>query len=781
MTGDSPPPLGGRYALAATLGRGGMGEVYLGRDLHLDRPVAVKVLRGDRRGPELANAADRFAYEGRLAGRQAHPALVPLLDADLAGPTPYLVFEYLAGGDLAGEIAAGPAEPARVARVGARLAGALAALHERGVLHRDVKPANVLLDAEGETFLADLGLARDADREALTRTGMVVGTPAYMAPEVLEQAAYSEASDAFALGITLLELATGIPAAVPGRGGPEAVGDLLPPGALRAVLHRLTRRHASVRLADLAEVATLLGEIETSEDRRTHPGQRAPVRAVADASTFVGPPGRRGTGGATADRPGRGRLVAGSATLALALLLALAGPRASVSPPPRAGPSAAPIPGAVEDPLVLLASRVREELNDLQGLRVRDALPVGASPDPRLDDALIGEGPGTWPLVRARLPSLEVLVAEVRSRHAAFPLGPEALATLERTDEALSRQSFPALLVPMAGATPAPGPRPPPKWCRVLVERTFPGLTSPPSVGPWTVAAIKAVYRAHRGYIEKHRAYGEVGDGVPPALREARRFSPVFGGGNLEGLLTGGGIAPALRRAAWAWLAPDAALLRRGLATAALALDRHPPDRPFLALALQTILRESTRSLFGSLLLEDPLTHLLPPGERSSARALLELRILTNQAFYTREAERLVSDSEAARLDDLEARLASIGTSLPAGPPGLPGWIWAVGDAAQVCFMHGRTRSFPALARIASALPPGPRGRVPRLRYLALLGAGCLREPGGSSHAREIAAALEAEADGLPAALDSLEREPWNARPDASSPRELLALLRRDP
>ncbi|ABG03698.1 serine/threonine protein kinase [Rubrobacter xylanophilus DSM 9941] len=206
--------LGGRFVLERELGIGGMATVYLGRDEVLDRPVAVKILRGGFDDPETAG---RFRREGRTAARLSHPNVVQVYDAgegELEGRrVSYIVMEYVPGGDLGRMIRErGPLPGPELARIGAEVAAGLAHAHGRGVIHRDVKPPNVLLDEQGTPKLADFGIARvlDATVQA-TRTGVYLGTAGYSSPEQLRGERITPKSDVYSLGATLYCAAVGSP------------------------------------------------------------------------------------------------------------------------------------------------------------------------------------------------------------------------------------------------------------------------------------------------------------------------------------------------------------------------------------------------------------------------------------------------------------------------------------------------------------------------------------------------------------------------------------------
>jgi serine/threonine protein kinase len=199
--------LGGRYRLGAPIGRGGMAEVFDAYDEVLQRPVAVKRLR-----PEFGDDPDlrrRFAREARAAGRITHPNVVAIYDVGEQADVPYLVMERLPGRTLHDELAGG-AVPARRLRVLATdILGGLGAAHRCGILHRDVKPANVLLDESDRAKVGDFGIAHVSDELHHTSTGLVLGTLSYLPPERLAGGAATAAGDLYGAGIVLFEAATG--------------------------------------------------------------------------------------------------------------------------------------------------------------------------------------------------------------------------------------------------------------------------------------------------------------------------------------------------------------------------------------------------------------------------------------------------------------------------------------------------------------------------------------------------------------------------------------------
>ncbi|MFY0569972.1 protein kinase domain-containing protein [Archangium lansingense] len=204
MTGE---PLAGRYQLEQELGRGGMATVFLATDLRLSRQVAVKVMHpgGDGR------RAERFRQEAALVASLKHPNVLEIHDfGEDAARGPFLVCEWVQGEDLR-ELTRrlSPVPPEVAAVLGWELARALGAAHARGVVHRDVKPENVLVARGGPLKLADFGIAALADQERLTSTGGITGSLAYMAPERIDTGAFSPASDVYAVGVVLFELCAG--------------------------------------------------------------------------------------------------------------------------------------------------------------------------------------------------------------------------------------------------------------------------------------------------------------------------------------------------------------------------------------------------------------------------------------------------------------------------------------------------------------------------------------------------------------------------------------------
>ncbi|WP_199589138.1 serine/threonine-protein kinase [Blastococcus sp. TF02A-26] len=208
----------GRYRLLAQIAGGGMGTVWRARDELLGRQVAVKqILPPADAGPELIDQQrQRALREGRIAARLSHPHAISVYDVATDGGQPWLVMEYLPSRSLAQVLFDdGPLRPDQVAQIGAQVADALAATHAAGIVHRDVKPANVLVgqggDVEGLVKITDFGISHAIGDVTLTQTGQITGTPAFLAPEVAQGVEMSEASDVFSLGATLYTCLEGQP------------------------------------------------------------------------------------------------------------------------------------------------------------------------------------------------------------------------------------------------------------------------------------------------------------------------------------------------------------------------------------------------------------------------------------------------------------------------------------------------------------------------------------------------------------------------------------------
>jgi serine/threonine-protein kinase len=199
----------GRYQVTRLLGEGAMGRVFLARDPELSREVAIKVLRLESAGSARDAYIARFRNEARAAARFNHPNVVSVYDAGI-DPThgPYLVYEYVPGQTLRARIQRGTLEPGELVRLARGVGAALDALHAAGIIHRDIKPDNILLAPDGTVKLTDFGIARVPDA-ALTRDGQFLGTPAYASPEAITRGEYSARGDEFAFAAVLYEAMCG--------------------------------------------------------------------------------------------------------------------------------------------------------------------------------------------------------------------------------------------------------------------------------------------------------------------------------------------------------------------------------------------------------------------------------------------------------------------------------------------------------------------------------------------------------------------------------------------
>jgi eukaryotic-like serine/threonine-protein kinase len=230
MLQEGPTVLAGRYRVVERLGRGGMADVYRAEDGVLGRNVAVKIFRG---GLERDAHLARFRAEIRTLARLTHPNLVALYDAGGEVTEPWCAMEYVNGGSLADRAA--PLSDAELAGFGEQVAAALAYVHGRGIVHRDVKPSNVLLDLEGGAFLSDFGIARLVDGTRMTQSGLMIGTAAFLSPEQVRGEPAGPAADVYALGLVLLEGLTGH-REYPGTAVESAVARLSRPPVVPSVL-----------------------------------------------------------------------------------------------------------------------------------------------------------------------------------------------------------------------------------------------------------------------------------------------------------------------------------------------------------------------------------------------------------------------------------------------------------------------------------------------------------------------------------------------------------------
>jgi serine/threonine protein kinase len=369
--------LGNRYELGATIGRGGMGTVYDATDRRLDRSVAVKILRPDL--AEQLKARRRFETEARAAARLVHPNVVTVFDSGEDDGVPFLVMERLPGRTLADELSAGAVPVLRVRALGLEMLTAIAAAHEAGIVHRDIKPGNVLLTSDGHAKVSDFGIAKTVDDSDQTQTADLVATVGYLAPERLSGAPASPRSDLYSVGVVLYEALTG--ARVFSGASPAAVmlsverGDFRPlsrvrpgvPPDLAAVVERAMARDPDHRYGSAREMTDALARkidldatvpVASSAITETAPVELPDTVASPRRPRVPGPAGSN-----TRYRAPRGRRLIGAIIAALLALMVIAGlsrgsddsPR---SPSPTTQPTSASLPQGLDQAVQRLEQAV---------------------------------------------------------------------------------------------------------------------------------------------------------------------------------------------------------------------------------------------------------------------------------------------------------------------------------------------------------------------------------------------------------------------------------------
>jgi eukaryotic-like serine/threonine-protein kinase len=365
------PTVAGRYRTGDLLGRGGMGEVYDAVDLRLDRRVALKRLRADM--ADDPSMRRRVEVEARLAAKLIHPNVVTVFDSGLDEGHPFIVMERLGGRTLSDELSREPMEPDRVRAMALQVLEALAAAHAIGLIHRDVKPGNIL-EGQDETWkVADFGIATTTDSDhTITRTGEVLGSPSYLAPERLEGHAATARSDLYSLGVVLYEAVSG--SRPFGEGNPWALGvriregryEPLPEAApgvdpdLAAAIERAMSRDPADRFASAQEMAqTLRGPASPTRPLDAPAADEAPTVVIDrdDDPTAVlepvgAPPAART---AAPKRLLTVLLVAGVLIVAVAAITAVAifdGPTTAGTPPaPTTSSDTTGVPAPLQDAL----------------------------------------------------------------------------------------------------------------------------------------------------------------------------------------------------------------------------------------------------------------------------------------------------------------------------------------------------------------------------------------------------------------------------------------------
>jgi tRNA A-37 threonylcarbamoyl transferase component Bud32 len=277
------------YIIEGELGRGGMAAVFLGRDIALDRRVAIKVMLPELAG--VAGAEDRFVIEARTAAGLDHPGIVTVYAVKQRGGLTFIVMKYIEGQTLDRVLAArGALDPDVVASIGSHVAESLHFAHSRGVIHRDVKPSNIIIDTHGRPIVTDFGIAKVITAPSLTLAGSTVGTPGYMSPEQCRGLAVTAASDQYSLGVMLYELLTG---AAPFSGTlfdllKAHISDAAPPilavkpevdPALEAIVMIMLAKSETERFPSLRDVSNALGSLAPRRGRASD--RQAIIAAVA--------------------------------------------------------------------------------------------------------------------------------------------------------------------------------------------------------------------------------------------------------------------------------------------------------------------------------------------------------------------------------------------------------------------------------------------------------------------------------------------------------------------
>ena len=456
--------IGGRYETLERIGGGGMADVFRAHDRTLDRDVALKILR-----PVFANDpefVERLHREAEALGSIDHPNIVRVLDYGASADGPFIVMELVSGGTLRDLMRAqGRVDQYAAAGIGAEIADGLEAAHVRGVLHRDLKPDNVLIDGEGHPKLADFGIARLAAATAITRTGEVLGTPQYLAPEQMSGDVVDERADVYALGVILYEMLTGTqptggttPSEIVSR---RLRADPRPPSrlvaitpALNALVVRSLARDPARRIRRASDLRNALLAIKPPAPRVPSPARPIQFRAPSLAPI-----------------PGFFALIAASVGAAAGRLSALANvriafPAIKLPAPPRVPevrlpriawpaihmPSAAPLAAAVALRAASMGDRARA---------IRQRAVLLASPPPR--------------------PSATTRVRVVRSRrrsHAAL-LAALALFVAVLGGSLVFGAARPGSIAPVAVASPTPA-----ATAAVLASTSSPAVSPAPAVTP---------------------------------------------------------------------------------------------------------------------------------------------------------------------------------------------------------------------------------------------------------------------------------------------------------
>lgn len=459
----------GRYRLERVLGQGGMALVYLATDLTLNRPVAVKLLREQFAADP--SFVERFQREARAAATLSHPNIVAVYDLGMDNGTRFIVMEYVQGETLHEVIQReAPLPAARIVRIGTQLADALAYAHSRGIIHRDVKPQNILITRDGWVKVMDFGIAAAAGESSLTLPGTVVGTANYISPEQAEGYGVGPASDVYSAGVVLYEMATGRP---PFRAShpmavarmhvddppprPAALNPALPPG-LESIILRALAKDPARRFASAGDLSRALASYDMQAAQFT--------RTDLPVSVVIGR--QRGAAGGTeairADPtagPRRGRTrwpsavpwaVGALVLLMLAMLVPLigAGNFRPVGPAATSGPAVA---GTTPAPSPTTAAATSTPAPALP------VIPPSPTPEPTRN------APTSTSVPPTAMPATATPLPPTATRQPPTPTAAPAASPTARPVPSPTQTPQPAatpVLAPTAPpATPRPVPRPP--------------------------------------------------------------------------------------------------------------------------------------------------------------------------------------------------------------------------------------------------------------------------------------------------------------------------------
>lgn len=642
--GRLPGNLAERYELLELLGRGAMGAVFRVRDRELGRFAALKVLTQEPRGEVL----ERFQREARVMATLRHPHIAELYDYGIQEGQAFLVMELLDGSDLKASSRGSDPLPWMVS-----VAEALDRAHRDGVVHRDVKPENILVTREGRAVLTDFGLAREEEGEALTCTGAAVGTLAYMSPEVLSGEGSGPATDWWAWGVTLFACLEGrlpfgmedLPALGPGRKGvPEIPFEKISEGVRRTLIERSLVREIPDRLGGLEEIRRIL-------DPGVSEAGGASASASGSSSRSRSRPRSRSRSGLTGtvprwSSPGRLSLLLGAAFLlgssVLLLLLVRDGREASGSG--ARGPGVRQAPGETRPPNPggeALARELREELADLgrhfRGPEGQVRRFQGEAP-PHDWEEVLSPDPADWGLVRQRLPRLARVLAALRGDPGApdLPLDLRALREVDAyfVGQGLPRPFHPWLYLEPPGSETREFPIPS-SWDFSGREQ----LGDHWNLSPRGFQVVTAYSRASKiraemlREIERAKGGGDVSPHFPGSLASE---SSLLGLASHRGYLRTLWHQPSSRRLAGEWTRPLGEAIHSFLVLAAADLAEDGADHLERSLRWSRLL-EAMRWWQYTYLGRLPLEDLLGPRVETPGRAWLRFLLLSRRWDLERE------------------------------------------------------------------------------------------------------------------------------------------------